>query len=45
MLVEQRFGRMSEALRERVESADENDLRRWTSRVLGATTTDDVFAD
>jgi hypothetical protein len=45
MLVEQRFGRMSEALRERVESADEDDLRRWTSRVLGATTTDDVFAD
>ena len=43
MLVAQKLGPLSEEHRDRLEAAGEEDLRRWTSRVLGAESAADVF--
>lgn len=43
MLLERRFGSLTELARERVVQADSETLLRWGERVLTATTLEDVF--
>ena len=44
-LLAQRFGEVSDAVRERVEDAGFEDLDRWVDRVIPAGTLEDVFSD
>jgi hypothetical protein len=43
-LLTERFGRVREAVRERLQRGTEAELTRWAVRVLRAETVDDVFA-
>jgi flagellar biosynthesis/type III secretory pathway protein FliH len=42
-LLERKFGPVPEALRPRIEAADERSLLEWSERVLSAATLEDVF--
>jgi hypothetical protein len=42
-LLERKFGHVPEALRPRIEAADEQSLLVWSERVLSAATLEDVF--
>ena len=44
-MLQRRFGVLPEALRERVEAADSQQLERWSDRLLAASSIDVVFAD
>ncbi|WP_428262282.1 hypothetical protein [Haliangium sp.] len=43
-LLEERFGSLPEAVRQRVHDADQIEVRRWSIRILTATSLDEVFA-
>jgi hypothetical protein len=42
-LLEHKFGPLPEALRPRIEAADERSVLEWSERVLSAATLEDVF--
>ena len=45
MLLAQRFGKLSPAVRKRVERADSEAVERWAKRVLTAASLAEVFAE
>ena len=42
-LLAQQFGEVPETVRQRIEQADSDDLKRWTGRVIRATAPEDIF--
>lgn len=44
-LLEKRFGRLPQHVRDRLEQADKHELRRWGESMLDATSLDRVFSD
>ena len=45
LLMEQRFGKLPDAAKARLQAANISTLRRWAPRVLTAATLDDIFAE
>ena len=45
MLLAQRFGKLSPAVRKRVQGADSEAIERWAKRVLTAASLAEVFAE